>query len=118
MNPRVLLVEDEGLVAIMMEDLLADLGCDVVGSCDSIRSALEWLEMAPEAPDGAVLDVNLGGELVYPVAEALAARHIPFAFATGYGALPDARFDGVPVLAKPVNADKLQTVIRRFKTAA
>jgi CheY-like chemotaxis protein len=118
MSPRVLLVEDEGLVAIMMEDLLADLGCEVVGSCDSIRSALEWLEMAQQAPDGAVLDVNLGGELVYPVAEVLAARDIPFAFATGYGALPDARFDGVPVLAKPVNADKLQLVIRRFKTAA
>src|SRR5258706_2717561 len=98
----------------MMEHLLADLGCEVVGSCDSIRAALEWLDMAPLAPDGALLDVNLGGELVYPVAEALVARRIPFAFATGYGVLPDARFEGVPVLSKPVNADKLEDVIRRF----
>lgn len=117
MNPRVLLVEDEGLVALMMEDLLTDLGCEVVGSCDSIRSALEWLAGAAEAPDGAVLDVNLGGELVYPVAEALAARRVPFAFATGYGALPDDRFGGVPVLAKPVSADKLGRVIERFSAS-
>ena len=111
-SPRVLLVEDEGLVAMMIEDLLTDFGCEVVASCDSIRSALEWLEMAAEAPDCALLDVNLGGELVYPVADVLTARRIPFAFATGYGALPDARFQGVPILSKPVNADRLETIIR------
>jgi two-component SAPR family response regulator len=116
-SPRVLLVEDEGLVAIMMEDLLADLGCEVVGSCDSVRSALQWLEMTPQPPDGAVLDVNLGGEPVYPVAEVLVSRSIPFAFATGYGSLPDARFEGVPVLAKPVNADRLEDVIRTFSAS-
>ena len=114
MSARVLLVEDEGLVALMIEDLLADIGCEVVGSCDSIRSALEWLELATDAPDGALLDVNLGGELVYPVAEALAARRIPFAFATGYGALPDARFEGATVLTKPINTERLEEVVRSF----
>jgi CheY-like chemotaxis protein len=116
--PRILVVEDEGLVALMMEDLLIDLGCEVVGSCDSIRSALEWLESEAEDPDGVVLDVNLGGELVYPVAEVLTRRRIPFAFATGYGALPDSRFAGVPVLAKPVNQTKLEDLVRMFAAAA
>jgi two-component SAPR family response regulator len=117
MAPRVLIVEDEGLVALLIEDLLTDLGCEVVASCDSIRSAMEWLERG-SAPDGALLDVNLGGELVYPVAEFLAARKIPFAFATGYGALPDGRFADVPVLAKPVNQAKLKDVVERFGAAA
>jgi CheY-like chemotaxis protein len=116
--PRVLLVEDEGLVALLIEDLLMDLGCEVVGSCDSIRSALEWLERAAQAPDGAVLDVNLGGELVYPVAEVLEARRIPFAFATGYGVLPDDRFAGVPVLTKPLNQARLKDVVQLFSAAA
>ncbi|HWA60254.1 MAG TPA: response regulator [Caulobacteraceae bacterium] len=115
--PRVLLVEDEGLVALLIEDLLTDLGCEVVGSCDSIRSALDWLASEAEALDGALLDVNLGGELVYPVAEALVARNIPFAFATGYGVLPDNRFTGVPVLSKPVNQAKLEAVVRSFAAA-
>ena len=118
MSPRVLLVEDEGLVALLIEDLLIDLGCEVVGSCGSIRAALEWLEQAATAPDGALLDVNLGGELVYPVAEVLAARGIPFAFATGYGVLPDSRFMGVPVLAKPMNPAKLKHVVDLFGRAA
>ena len=103
MAPRVLIVEDEGLVALLIEDLLTDLGCEVVASCDSIRSAMEWLERG-SAPDGALLDVNLGGELVYPVAEFLAARKIPFA--------------DVPVLAKPVNQAKLKDVVERFGAAA
>lgn len=118
MPPRVMIVEDEGLVALLIEDLLTDLGCEVVASCDSIRSALEWLDRGGAPPDGALLDVNLGGELVYPVAEILTARHIPFAFATGYGALPDGRFADVPVLAKPVNQAKLKDVVDRFGAAA
>lgn len=118
MAPRVLIVEDEGLVALLIEDLLTDLGCEVVASCDSIRSAMEWLERGGIAPDGALLDVNLGGELVYPVAELLTARRIPFAFATGYGALPDGRFADVPVLAKPVNQAKLKDVVDGFRPAA
>lgn len=101
MAPRVLIVEDEGLVALLIEDLLTDLGCEVVASCDSIRSAMEWLERG-SAPDGALLDVNLGGELVYPVAEALARLEIPFVFVTGYGAEGIAPpFKGRPTIKKP-----------------
>lgn len=116
--PKVLIVEDEGLVALLIEDLLTDLGCEVVASCDSIRSAMEWLQRGEAPPDGALLDVNLGGELVYPVAEFLTEHHIPFAFATGYGALPDSRFSDVPVLAKPVNQAKLKDVVESFGSAA
>ena len=59
-----------------------------------------------------------GGELVFPLADVLAARRIPFAFATGYGALPEDRFDGVPVLSKPVNSAKLKTIVKMFAEAA
>ena len=87
---KVLLIEDEGLVAMTMEDMLDDLGCEVVGSFGAVGPALEWLAGAPQF-DGALLDVNLGGEMVYPVADALLALGAPFVFTTGYGASPDPR---------------------------
>jgi CheY-like chemotaxis protein len=98
---RLLLVEDEAIVAMMLEDMLADLGCVVVGVAGSVASGLAMADEA--APlDGAVLDVNLGGEAVYPIAEALRARGVPFVFSTGYaGAGVAAAYAGVPVLAKP-----------------
>ena len=80
---RVLIVEDEMLVALMIEDLLVELGCHTVGPCASVDKALDVART--EALDLAVLDVNLDGEKVYPVAEVLAERHIPFLFVSGYG---------------------------------
>jgi CheY-like chemotaxis protein len=114
-GPRVIVVEDEALVALMMEDLLSDLGCEVVASFGGVDQAMEWLDGQAEAPEGALLDVNLGGQLVYPLAAALQARHTPFAFATGYGNLkPDARFANVAVLTKPINPVRLREVVRGF----
>jgi CheY-like chemotaxis protein len=114
---RMLLVEDDGLVAMTVEDLLEDLGCEVVFSAGSVASALGWLEAGGEV-DGALLDVNLGGEMVFPVAEALAARGAPFAFATGYGDVPDGRFAGVPVVSKPIRRAQLEAVLAGFRTAS
>ena len=113
MTPRVLIVEDEVLVALTMEDLLIDLGCEIAGSFGGVAPALAWIAVT-KGIDGALLDVNLGGEMVYPVAEALAKRGVPFAFATGYGAVPEARFADAPVVSKPVNLAKLEKVVKYF----
>lgn len=80
---RVLLVEDELLVAMLVEDLLFDEGCVVVGPFARLREAIE--AAGTEALDVAILDVNIAGEKTYPVAEVLSARRIPFLFVSGYG---------------------------------
>jgi CheY-like chemotaxis protein len=118
-GPRVIVVEDEALVAMMMEDLLVGLGCEVAASFGSVPQAMDWLADGSQALDGALLDINLGGELVYPLAEVLQARRTPIAFATGYGNLKlDARYAGVPVLGKPINPARLREVVRGFSTAS
>jgi DNA-binding response OmpR family regulator len=80
---RVLVVEDELLVALLIVDMLAEEGCGVVGPFSTVESALDAAQT--ERFDLALLDVNLAGEKVFPVAEALSARKIPFMFLTGYG---------------------------------
>lgn len=111
---RVMIVEDEALVAMMVEDMLGDMGCEVAGSFGAVDAALDWLRDHP-SPDGAVLDVNIGGEMVFPVAEHLRERGVPFVFATGYGDLPRAGFESVPVLAKPINPGALRLAVERFR---
>jgi CheY-like chemotaxis protein len=110
---RVLVVEDDGLVAMMLEDLLEELGCQLAASLASVREALAWIE-AGGAVDAALLDVNLGGEPVFPVAEALRARGVPFAFTTGYGDTDDARFGGAVVLGKPIRLERLVATLKGF----
>ena len=110
---RVMIVEDEALVAMMVEDMLDDLGCEVAGSFGAVRDALAWLGGNPP-PDGAVLDVNIGGEMVFPVAEQLRERGVPFVFATGYGDLPREGFESIEVLAKPINVGALRKAIDKF----
>lgn len=80
---RILIVEDESLVAILLETILEDLECEPVGPAGTVD---EGLELASNADiDGALLDVNVAGELVFPVAAKLTERGIPFVFSTGYG---------------------------------
>ena len=110
---RILLVEDEGLIAMMLEDLLEDLGCELAGSAASVGAALAWIEAGGEA-DAALLDVNLGGEPVFPVAAALRARGVPFAFTTGYGEAHDPRFKDDVLLGKPVRLERLVATLRGF----
>lgn len=78
---RVLVVEDEALVALQLEDMLADLGCAIIGPASRVCQALDLL--GGQRVDAAVLDLNVAGELVYPVADALASRGLPYIFATG-----------------------------------
>lgn len=110
----VLVVEDEALVAMMLEDLLAEAGATVIGPAATIEEALAAARDA--APlHAALLDVNLGGRPVFPVADALDARRIPYAFASGYGdAATDGRFADHPVLAKPFTEDTLLRTLERL----
>jgi two-component SAPR family response regulator len=115
-RPRVLLVEDEALVAMMMEDVLEDLGWEVAGSFGDVRPTLDWL--ANHDLDAAVLDINLGAEMVFPIAEVLKARGTPFTFLTGYTAPPRAGEFSNPILNKPVDVDQLERVLEGFRPAA
>ena len=96
---RVLVVEDEGPVAMLIEDMLEDLGCVLAGSAARVGEALELIERG--GFDFALLDMNLAGQKVAPVAEALGRAGVPFAFASGYGAAPEGFGDRVPLIEKP-----------------
>ena len=112
---KVLVVEDEYLVAALMEDTLASAGCVVAGPIPRLAQALD--AASSEACDVAVLDVNLAGERVYPVADILAQRNVPFVFVTGYGVLPG-EYANRPRLCKPFKmADLLGTLSDIVKAA-
>jgi len=98
---RVLIVEDESLVAMLLETILEDMGCTPIGPAASIDEGLAMVADGDNL-DAALLDVNLAGRLVFPVAEALKARGVPFVFSTGYGegGLPD-EWRGQATIQKP-----------------
>jgi DNA-binding NtrC family response regulator len=111
---RVLIVEDEMLVAMELESLLEEQGCDVVGPAPTVARALALLDR--ERPDAAILDVNLDGQTAIPVAAALNAQGIPFLLATGYGneqALQPELKDA-PRVDKPVSHDRLVRTLARI----
>jgi CheY-like chemotaxis protein len=107
---RILLVEDEIMVALLLEDMLSELGHAVIGPVSRIDKAVEMAQ--EETLDLAILDVNLDGKEVYPVAEALDARGIPFVFSTGYGnGGLHAAYRDRPTLSKPfLRRDLLQAL--------
>lgn len=108
---RVLLVEDQMIIAMEIEDILRDMGCAIVGPVGTLEAAVG---LAREGPlDAAILDVNLDGDKVFSVAEALQARGIPFIFSTGYGeaALPE-KWRGPLRLSKPFTRAQLETLMR------
>ena len=107
---RVLVVEDEMMVSMLIEDMLSDMGCTVVGPASRLDEAMELAQAG--GIDCAVLDVNLGGQPIFPVADLLRERGCPFAFATGYGdaGLRDAD-RGTPVLQKPFREGDLARVL-------
>ena len=107
---KLMVVEDEFLVATSLEMVLESAGYAVVGPIPSVGEALE--AVAGQAADLALLDVNIAGHQVYPVADALAARHLPFIFLTGCnGADMPARFAAVPMLVKPFSVESLLEAI-------
>ncbi|MDQ7912344.1 response regulator [Pseudomonas sp. 102515] len=107
---RVLVVEDEGAIAMLIEEMLEDLGCIVVASVAQLAKATD-IARSIEV-DLAMLDVNLAGQLVFPVAEILRDRNIPFLFSTGYGASGlSSEFAQHPVLHKPFSQKDLEAKI-------
>ena len=101
------------MVAWLLEDMLADLGCAVVGPAARVNQALAMLDA--EAIDAAVLDVNLNGQMSYPIADALAARGVPFVFSTGYNkdSLPNS-YQSFLVLQKPFDRLKLGDTLAKL----
>jgi CheY-like chemotaxis protein len=102
---RVLVVEDEFLLADDLAQSLEENGAVVLGPVRTVSAALDLIESQPRL-DAALLDVNLGREQVFPVAEALEALHVPFCFTTGYelSSIPE-RFAGITRFEKPLNCD-------------
>ncbi len=114
---RIMVVEDETLVSMVVAEQLEDLGFLVVGPYSTVEQAMTALK--ENSVDAAVLDVNLGGEPVYPVADALVAARVPFVFVTGYGAGGlERRFQHVPVLQKPIDATALERIMVPPKSGA
>lgn len=110
---KLLVVEDETLVAMMLEMMLDGFGCSVVGVAGTLSRGLALANDEELCLDGAILDVNLGGEKVYPVAERLTRRGVPFIFCTGYGmAGLTESFAHVPTLAKPYEARDLESLLK------
>lgn len=107
---RVLVVEDEALISMLIEDMLADIGCKCVDVAPSVEAALDSL--AKSQPHFAMLDINLNGRRSFPVADVLKSRDIPFVFLSGYGASgleqphADAR-----VLQKPFQIGDIETCL-------
>ena len=108
---RILVVEDEMLIGMLLEDMLTDLGHEVAAVVPRLKDAMAAVER--ESFDLAVLDVHLHGESAFPVAEALIAKGVPFIFATGYGerGLPES-YRGRPVLQKPFAKDDLERLLK------
>ena len=117
---RVLVVEDEALVAMLIEDMIHDSGDEVVGSAGKLTDAVA-LAQETQA-DVALLDINLGGVLAYPVADVLRQRGVPIVFTSGYGSAGlIERFQDCPMLDKPFDQPSLEhaihTVLRTRPTS-
>ncbi len=108
--PRILVVDDEPLISMLVENWLGELGCEVVGPA---RTVADGLALADGQLDGAILDVNLAGDTCYPLANALRSRGVPLAFATGDAALDAAQgFDNPILLPKPFLFENVKETLR------
>lgn len=108
-NCRVLVVEDEYLIAVSLRDHLHAVGSTVIGPVPSVEKATRLIESNPRI-DVAILDINLGGVMVYPVADILLTRKIPFVFASGYEGIPD-RYSQVRKCLKPYRFTEMQELL-------
>jgi CheY-like chemotaxis protein len=116
---RVLVVEDEALVSMLLEDMLEDFGCEVLGPLMRVSDALAFVADPNARVDVAILDVNLAGERSFSVAEALRARGTPFVLSTGYdeSGIDEAWRNG-PILRKPFLASQLESTLREALDSA
>ncbi|KJC48093.1 hypothetical protein UB31_18225 [Bradyrhizobium sp. LTSP849] len=109
-NRKVLIVEDEMMIAMLIEDMLDEFGCELVGPATSVPRALDLI--GKEQIEVAVLDLNLDGQDTYAIADALQRKKVPFIFATGYGSTGLRKEYGAqPVLQKPFQTKDLETAL-------
>ena len=109
-NRRVLVVEDEMMIAMLIEDMLEEFGCTLVGPATTVPRALDLI--AKENVEIAVLDLNLDGQDTYAIADALRQKNVPFIFATGYGSTGlRQEYGNRPVLQKPFQAQALESAL-------
>ncbi len=109
-RPRALVVEDEVIVGMLLEDMLGELGCEVVAISTHLEEALKLAGTLDI--DFALLDINLDGQQSFPVADVLRGRGVPFLFATGYGAkILKPPYSGTPTLQKPFQLGDLERMI-------
>jgi len=113
LSGRVLIVEDESLVAMLLETILEDMGCTPVGPASTVDEGLA-IATSAEQLDAALLDVNVAGRQVFPIAEALKARGVPFVFSTGYGesGLSEA-WRGHPTVQKPFTETAIREALMK-----
>jgi CheY-like chemotaxis protein len=115
---RVFIVEDEALLALLLEDMLTELGCIMVASAQTIAEALSQVTETSEF-DAAILDVHIGGEMIFPVADILVERRVPFIFSSGFSPATLAeRYPGTVLLAKPYPAEALAARLAGIRHAA
>ncbi len=116
-TPRILLVEDEYLIRMLLEDMLADLGYEIAGAVGTIAEASELAATADL--HCAILDVNVAGQQIYPVADILAKRGVPFVFVSGYGegSLAEPYRDR-PALQKPFQAEQIERTLAELLAKA
>ena len=112
-SPRVFIVEDEYLIRMLLEDMLADLGFEIAAAVGGIAEASDLASNGKF--DVAILDVNVDGSEIYPVADILAKRGVPFVFVSGYdeGSLTE-RYRGRPSLQKPFQAEQIQAALAKL----
>ena len=109
-NREVLVVEDEMMIAMLIEDMLDELGCKLVGQAASVPRALELI--GNESIEVAILDLNLDGKDTYAIADALQRKNVPFIFATGYGSAGlRQEYGNRPVLQKPFQQKDLEMAL-------
>jgi DNA-binding NtrC family response regulator len=114
MNPRILVVEDEVLIALDLMQHLEDANFDPVGPCVTVSDALDHLRRS-DCCDAAIIDVNLGRETAEPVAKALLAAEKPFIVVSGYAAAQLSEvFASAPSLTKPLRMDQLVILLRQI----
>ncbi len=109
-NRKVLVVEDEMMIAMLIEDMLDEPGCTLVGPATNVPRALDLIDK--EQVEVAVLDLNLDGQDTYAIADALQRKNLPFIFATGYGSAGLRKeYGNRPVLQKPFQISELDTAL-------
>ena len=108
---RVLVIEDEAFVGMMIEDFLGDFGYSVVGPIENLQAAI--LLAATEQIDVAVVDINISGHVATAVADKLIEREIPFLFISGYEKMRGAHYAAIPLLRKPFEPEDLHDAVER-----